>query len=83
MFEVYSSTEWSFQQFQPVFHPNLFVDIAATLEAKIAGMQVYESEMRIFLHPRSPDALRALAQCRGNMVGLYAAEAFEAPRILR
>lgn len=79
-YEVASSTEWSFQKFSPVFHPNIFVDIAATLEAKIQAMELYESEARPFPHPRSPEALRAMARRWGSVVGLEAAEAFELVR---
>lgn len=76
-YEVASSTEWAFQQFSPVFRPNVFVDIRATLETKIRAMQTYESEARPFPHPRSPEALRAAAQRWGSVVGLPAAEAFQ------
>ncbi len=75
-YEVASSSEWAFQQFSPVFHPSLFVDIEATLEIKIRAMQAYESEARPFPHPRSPEALRASAQRWGSAVGLRAAEPF-------
>jgi len=76
-YEVPSSTEWSFTQFAPVFQPNVFVDISATLDMKIQAMQMYESEIRQFPHPRSPEALRSLAKWRGSMTGISAAEAFE------
>lgn len=76
-YEVASSTEWAFQKFSPVFHPNVFVDIGATLETKIQAMQAYESEARPFPHPRSPEAIRAIAQRWGSVVGVHAAEAFE------
>lgn len=79
-YEVGSSTEWAFQQFAPHFHPNTFVDISATLERKIAAMQLYDSEARKFPHPRSPEALRAQAQFRGAQAGLLAAEAFQLVR---
>jgi LmbE family N-acetylglucosaminyl deacetylase len=82
-YEVMSSSEWAFQKFSPVFHPNTFVDISATLEAKLQAMQVYESEVRPFPHPRSPDALRAYARRWGSVVGLHAAEAFELIREIR
>jgi LmbE family N-acetylglucosaminyl deacetylase len=75
-YEVASSSEWAFQQFSPVFHPNVFVDIASTLDLKIRAMQAYESEARPFPHPRSPEALRAQAVRWGSVVGLKAAEAF-------
>lgn len=81
-YEVASSTEWAFQRFSPAFHPNVFVDIGATLEKKIEAMEAYESEARVFPHPRSPDALRAIARRWGSVVGVDAAEAFELVRLL-
>jgi LmbE family N-acetylglucosaminyl deacetylase len=82
-YEVASSTEWAFQKFSPPFHPSVFVDINDTLEKKIEGMQHYESEARPFPHPRSPEALRAIAHRWGSVVGLKAAEAFEVVREIR
>ncbi|MBI2517594.1 MAG: PIG-L family deacetylase [Opitutae bacterium] len=82
-YEVGSSTEWAFQQFEPVFRPQVFFDITAHLETKIAAMQVYESEARAFPHPRSPEAQRAQAQRWGSTVGVHAAEAFACIRDLR
>lgn len=75
-YEVGSSSEWSFQQFAPAFRPQVFFDISAHLETKLAAMQIYESETRAFPHPRSPEALRAAAQHRGSAAGFAAAEAF-------
>jgi LmbE family N-acetylglucosaminyl deacetylase len=75
-YEVPSSTEWAFASFEPDFRPNVFVDISSTLDRKIAAMQAYESEARPFPHPRSPEALRAIAQRWGSVAGLPAAEAF-------
>jgi LmbE family N-acetylglucosaminyl deacetylase len=82
-FEVPSSTEWAFQRFEPAFRPNVFVDIAATLSAKIEGMALYESEARPFPHPRSPEALRAIARRWGSVVGREYAEAFELVRAVQ
>jgi LmbE family N-acetylglucosaminyl deacetylase len=82
-FEVASSTEWGFQRFEPVFRPNVFVDIAQDLDTKIAAMAAYESESRPFPHPRSPEALRAIATRWGSVVGCQAAEAFELIRSVR
>ncbi len=82
-FEVPSSTEWSFQQFQPAFKPNTFVNISDTIEIKVRGMQRYESESRPFPHPRSPEALRAVTQRWGSVVGWSYAEAFELVRSVR
>ncbi len=82
-FEVPSSTEWAFQRMELAFRPNVFVDIAETLEAKINAMQRYSGEMRPFPHPRSAEALRAIAQRWGSVIGVEAAEAFELIRSIR
>jgi LmbE family N-acetylglucosaminyl deacetylase len=83
MFEIASSTEWAFQQLAPVFKPNVFVNIEGTLRLKLEGMQLYESETRKFPHPRSPEALTAIARRRGSTVGCQAAEAFEIAYLIR
>lgn len=82
-FEVPSSTEWAFQRLESPFRPNVFIDVARTLEAKIAAMECYESEARKFPHPRSPEALRAIALRWGSVTGCHAAEAFELVRSVR
>jgi len=82
-FEVPSSTEWGFQRLEPAFRPNVFVDVTRTLEAKIAAMECYETEARKFPHPRSPEALRAIAVRWGSVAGCGAAEAFELVRSIR
>jgi LmbE family N-acetylglucosaminyl deacetylase len=82
-FEVPSSTEWSFHRVEPAFRPNVFFDVSATLEIKIQAMACYESEARKFPHPRSPEALRAIAARWGSVVGFQAAEAFELVRSVR
>lgn len=74
-FEIPSSTEWSFGQFGP-FKPDTFNDVENTLKMKISAMGLYESEVRTFPHPRSPEALRATAQRWGSVVGMQYAEAF-------
>ena len=83
MFEIASSTEWAFQQLSPAFRPNVFVDIEKTLSLKLEGMRQYESEARKFPHPRSSEALTAIAERWGSVVGRKAAEAFEAVRLIR
>jgi LmbE family N-acetylglucosaminyl deacetylase len=82
-FETPSSTEWAFGEIEPVFHPNVFMDIAETLEMKVKAMQLYESEARPFPHPRSREVLYAIARRWGSMVGLEAAEAFQLVRATR
>jgi LmbE family N-acetylglucosaminyl deacetylase len=82
-FEVPSSTEWAFGSWQATFRPNVFVDVAATLETKIAAMACYQTESRAFPHPRSPEALRSVATRWGSVAGCHAAEAFELVRSIR
>jgi len=79
-FEVPSSTEWAFHKFSPPFHPQIFYNIAPWLDLKIQAMNTYESEVRAFPHPRSAEALRAIAARWGTVTGLPAVEAFEMVR---
>ena len=80
LFEVPSSTDWSFGY---TFAPNVFVDIKDTLSMKLDAMEIYQSEVLPYPHPRSRGALTAIAQRWGNMVGLHQAEAFQLVRSLR
>jgi LmbE family N-acetylglucosaminyl deacetylase len=82
-FEVPSSTEWAFQRCEPVFRPNVFVDVSSTIDVKIRAMQIYADEIRSFPHPRSPEALRVIARRWGSVVGVEYAEAFELIRAIR
>jgi LmbE family N-acetylglucosaminyl deacetylase len=82
-FEVGSSTEWSFQSFAPVFRPNVFVDVSATIDAKVKAMLAYASEVRPFPHPRSEEAIRATALRWGSVAGVESAEVFELVRKVR
>jgi N-acetylglucosamine malate deacetylase 1 len=75
-FEVPSSTEWRPPGSAAAFCPNLFIDISATLAVKLKALEAYETEMRSFPHPRSSQAVTALAKWRGASVGAMAAEAF-------
>lgn len=74
-FETPSSTEWNYVYSDP-FCPNAYFDVTETLEAKIGAMAKYRSESAVSPHPRSADALRALAEYRGSNVGCKYAEAF-------
>ena len=72
--EVPSSTEWGLEPFAP----DLFVGV--DVDRKLAALACYEGEARAAPHPRSPEAVRALATWRGATAGLPSAEAF---RVLR
>jgi LmbE family N-acetylglucosaminyl deacetylase len=79
-FETPSATEWAFGL--APFAPDTFVDIGATLEAKVRAMACYRSESCPPPHPRATASLRALATVRGAASGCLAAEAFMAVRNL-
>jgi LmbE family N-acetylglucosaminyl deacetylase len=76
-FETPSSTEWAGPGSVGRFNPNLYADISETLEAKIAAMECYETELREYPHPRSSRALRERAAYWGSTVGLNVAEPFQ------
>ena len=75
-FEVPSSTEWQLSGSAPAFVPNWFVDISATLERKLAALEAYAAELRVWPHPRSRQGVAHLAHWRGATVGVDAAAAF-------
>lgn len=76
-FETPSSTEWSPALAHTGFLPNIYFKITKeAMSAKISAMECYEFEKRDFPHPRSPEALKILAQKRGMEAGLELAEAF-------
>jgi len=78
-FEVPSSTEWG----EPL-RPSLFVDVTGEpLTKKMAALTCFAGEMRSLPHPRSPDAIAALARWRGATAGVETAEAFEVLREIR
>jgi len=76
--EVPSSSEWASEPDR--FVPTRYVDITAVLERKLSALACYDEELRDFPHPRSLDAVRALATWRGAEAGLRAAEAY---RVIR
>ena len=82
-FEVPSSTEWNSPPANNYFMPTVFVDISQTFDKKIAALKAYQGEIREYPHPRSPEALRAIAMRWGSAVGCQAAEAFELIRLIR
>lgn len=81
-FETPSGTEWQASSDPKYFNPNLFIEISEeNLEAKVKGMESYEFEKRAYPHPRSPEALKILAQRYGIMLGGSLYEAFQIIRL--
>lgn len=78
-FETPSSTEWAPYN-RLLFEPNYYVEIGPFLEKKLAALDCYEKEMRVFPHARSKEAILSLARWRGASSGLTAAEAFSVVR---
>jgi LmbE family N-acetylglucosaminyl deacetylase len=72
-FDTASSTEWAYPR---TFVPDTWVDISTTLQAKLAAMSCYKSELRDYPHPRSLEALQYKARAWGNQSCLDAAEVF-------
>ena len=82
-FETPSGTEWRASSDPKHFIPNFFISVSSSnLEKKIAGMESYEFEKRVYPHPRSPEALRIQAQRWGVALGCDFAEAFAIIRLL-
>lgn len=79
-YETPSSTEWAAPFPGNVFSPNVYVDIGSTLSVKLDAMRQYShtfsGEVHPFPHPRSYQALEAIARSHGSASGLPAAERF-------
>jgi len=75
-YEVPSSTDISPYVCEWPFLPTFFVDIDDFLEKKLEAVACYEAELRVFPHPRSPEAIKVYAMKRGVEIGVKAAEAF-------
>jgi LmbE family N-acetylglucosaminyl deacetylase len=81
-YETLSETNWNAPNLSPGFVPSVFVDIGATLDAKLEAFALYESQVRPAPHERSVEALRALATLRGATVHRAACEAFLPVRLV-
>lgn len=76
--EVPSSTDWSFPVDGQQFRPDTFIVIGEEgLRKKINALDAYEGVMRPYPHPRSEEAIRALAVLRGSQVGRNLCEGFQ------
>jgi LmbE family N-acetylglucosaminyl deacetylase len=76
--EIPSSTDWAFSFGSNQFQPNTFIEIGDdNLNKKILALEAYRGVMRPYPHPRSREALSALATYRGAQAGINYAEAFQ------
>ncbi len=75
--EILSSTEWSNNQSNLAFNPNIFIDISSTIDKKIESLSFYRDVMRDPPHPRSENVIKSLSVYRGSQIGYNNAEAFQ------
>lgn len=75
-YETLSETEWNVPSVDNAFIPNVYSDISEEIDLKLKSMACHESQLVPYPHPRSLEAIRALAMHRGSTVCCKYAEAF-------
>ena len=76
-YETLSETEWNTPSADNAFLPNHWIALGEEdLKKKLEAFCCYQTQVRPFPHPRSPEAVTALARLRGSTVGECAAESF-------
>lgn len=76
--EIPSSTDWAFPVDGQNFTPDTFIEVGEIgVEQKLKALYAYEGIMRPYPHPRSDQAIKALATLRGSQVGRNYCEAFQ------
>ena len=76
--EIPSSTDWAFPVDGQQFRPDTFIEIGEEgISRKLEALYAYEGIMRKYPHPRSDEAIRALAVLRGSQVGRNLCEGFQ------
>ncbi len=75
-YETLSETEWNIPNTANAYLPNVWSDISVTFELKMDAMKCYQSQLHAFPHPRSLEAIEALAKLRGSTIGVAYAESF-------
>ena len=75
-YETLSETDWNSPSVDNAFIPTMFVDITKEIDAKLEAMKCHASQLCKYPHPRSLEAMRALAMHRGSTVCKEYAEAF-------
>jgi len=80
MFEIPSSTDFSFGKINTYFTPNIFLEITKFWKKKEIALKSYKKEMKKYPNSRSLKGVLNLAKVRGNQSGVQMAEAFELVR---
>lgn len=75
-YETLSETDWNVPTVDNAFIPTVFVDISDEISLKLDAMRCHKSQLCDYPHPRSIEALEALAKHRGCTVCCQYAEAF-------
>ena len=82
-YETLSETEWNSPTVDNAFIPTMFVDITDEIDIKLKAMACHASQLCKYPHPRSLEAMKALAMHRGSTVCKNYAEAFMVIREIR
>lgn len=75
-YETLSETDWNTPSVENAFIPTVFCDITEEIEVKLEAMRCHQSQLCDYPHPRSIEAIEALAMHRGCTVCCKYAEAF-------
>lgn len=75
-YETLSETEWNIPSVENAFIPNVWSDISNYLDIKLQAMNCYQTQIKEFPHPRSLEAIEALAKYRGSSICVKYAESF-------
>ena len=75
-YECVSSTDAIPPDPSRAFLPNVWHDIASTIDRKLGILELYTSELQPDSFPRTTATLRAVARVRGATIGVEYAEAF-------
>ena len=80
-YEVLSETHWNAPAIEPVFNPNITVDITDHMETKLSALSCFKGEIMPFPGPRSIEAVEALAKFRGTQAGFAYGESLQLIRM--
>lgn len=75
-YETLSETEWNIPSVDHAFVPNVYCDITDVIQLKLKAMECHFSQLCKYPHPRSLEAIEALAKYRGSTICKKYAEAF-------
>lgn len=75
-YETLSESEWNRPTVDNVFIPNTWCDITDFVDLKLDSMRCHFSQLCDWPHPRSIEAIEALAKLRGSTICCKYAEAF-------